>query len=174
MAKILFIIAKQGFRDKEYFIPKEILENAGYVAKTASNANAGEEAIGADNGKAKIDLNINDAKADNFNAIVFIGGPGALENLDNEQSYRIANETISQNKLLAAICVSPAILAKAGVLRNKKATVWSSVFNKSGIETLKNNGAEFVDKNVVQDNNIITANGPLAAKEFGEKIADMI
>lgn len=177
MAKVLFIVAKRGFRDKEYFIPKEILENAGHGAKTASNANAGEEAIGADNGKAKIDFNINDAKVGDFDAIVFIGGPGALENLDNKQSYQIANEAVAQNKLLAAICVSPAILAKAGVLKGKKATVWSSIVDiadGNAIETLKNNGAEFIDKSVVQDGNIITANGPQAAKEFGEKIVDMI
>lgn len=167
MAKILFIFAKYGFRDKEYFIPKEILENAGHKIKTAGNCEAGETAIGADNGKVKIDLNIDDAKVGDFNAIVFIGGPGALENLNNEQSYRIANEAVSQKKLLAAICVSPAILAKAGVLKGKKATVWSSFSDKSGIETLKNNGAEFIDEPVVQDGNIITANGPQAAKEFG-------
>lgn len=174
MAKILFIVAKQDFRDKEYFIPKEILENKGHNIKTASNADIEKEAIGADGGKTKIDLNINEIKVDDFDAVIFIGGPGALENLDNNQSYQIANETIAQNKLLAAICVSPAILAKSGVLNVKKATVWNSLFDKNGIEALKNNGAEFVDKNVVQDGNIITSNGPQAAEEFGEKIADYL
>ncbi|MEK7593487.1 MAG: DJ-1/PfpI family protein [Patescibacteria group bacterium] len=174
MAKVLFIIAKQGFRDKEYFIPKKILENAKHKIKTASNCEAGEIAVGADNSKVKIDLNIKNVKVDDFRAIIFIGGPGALENLDNEQSYQIANKTVAQNKLLAAICVAPTILAKAGILKGKKAAVWSSLSDKSGIKTLKNNGAEFIDKNVVQDGNIITAHGPKAAQEFGEKIANYL
>ena len=92
MAKILFVIAKNGFRDVEYFTPKEILEKAGHSVKTASNGKTGEIANGADEGKVKIDIDISDADADDFDAVVFVGGPGALENLDNEESYRLARE----------------------------------------------------------------------------------
>ena len=174
MSNILFIVAKQGFRDEEYFIPKEILKNAGHKIKTASNAKSGENAVGADNGKIKIDANLNKVKSDDFDAVVFVGGPGALENLDNKTSYRLAQDFFNKNKLTAAICVAPTILAKAGVLKGKQTTVWNSPLDKSGIETLKNNGAEFIDENVVQDGNIITANGPQAAKEFGEKILNYL
>ena len=174
MSNILFIIAKQGFRDEEYFIPKEILQNIGHKIKTASNAKAGENAIGANNGKVKIDADLSEIKGDDFDAVVFVGGPGALENLDNKTSYRLAQDFFNKNKLTAAICVAPSILAKAGVLKGKQATVWNSTFDKNGIETLKNNGAEFIDENVVQDGNIITANGPKAAKEFGEKILNYL
>ena len=170
MAKVLFVIAKNGFRDVEYFTPKEILENAGHIIKTASNEKSGESAVGADGGETKIDLNINDAKADDFDAVVFVGGPGALENLDNEESYRLAREVSAKKKLLAAICIAPAILAKAGVLENRKATVWTSVSDKSAAEILRKNKAEFIDEDIVEDGNIITANGPKSAEEFGEKL----
>ncbi len=174
MAKILFIVAKNGFRDVEYFAPKAILENAGHIVKTASNGKAGELASGADGGETKIDLNINDAKADDFDAVVFVGGPGALENLDNEESYRLARETSAKGKLLAAICVAPVILAKAGVLENRKATVWNSVSDKSAIEIFKNSGVIFVNESVVEDDNIITADGPKSAEEFGKKISSFL
>ena len=137
MAKILFVIAKNGFRDVEYFTPKEILEKAGHSVKTASNGKTGEIANGADEGKVKIDIDISDADADDFDAVVFVGGPGALENLDNEESYRLAREVSAKKKLLAAICIAPAILAKAGVLKNRKATVWTSVSDKSAVEILR-------------------------------------
>lgn len=172
MAKVLFIIAKEGFRDREYFIPKLILEDAGFETMAASNAEKGEIAVGADNGKAEIDINIKDAKAGDFDAVVFVGGLGALENLDNEESYRLARETLAKGKILAAICIAPVILAKAGVLENRKATVWTSFSDKSAIEIFKNNKAEFIDKNVVEDDNIITADGPESAEEFAKAIID--
>ncbi len=170
MAKVLFVIAKKDFRDIEYFAPKTILESAGHSVKTASNGKAGEIAVGADGGEAKIDIDIADVNAENFDAVVFVGGPGALENLDNEQSYRLAREISAERKLLAAICVAPVILAKAGVLKNRKATAWTSVSDKSAVEILKSNKAEFVDEDVVGDGNIITANGPKSAEKFGEKL----
>ena len=166
--KAVIIVAFRGFRDEEYFVPKDILEKAGVEIKTASNQKG--PAIGADGGEVEVDLLVSEINSANFDAIVFIGGPGCLLSLDNENSYKVVKETISQNKILAAICISPAILAKAGVLQGKKATVWSSVMDKSAVKTLKENGVIYEDKPVVVDEKIITASGPDAAKEFGEEI----
>lgn len=166
--KALFVIAFKDFRDMEYFIPKEILTKAGIQVKTASNKKG--VAIGADGGEVQIDLSISEAKAKDFEAIIFVGGPGCLENLDNEDSYRLIKETIDNERILAAICISPVILAKAGVLKNKKATVWSSPLDKNPIKILQENGAIFQDQPVVVDGRIITANGPGAAKDFAQII----
>jgi len=70
--------------------------------------------------------------------------------------------------------ISPVILAKAGALKGKKATVWSSPLDRSPIKILEAQGAEFVDEKVVWDGNIITGNGPDAAREFGKTIADAL
>ncbi len=172
MLKVVIIIAHRNFRDEEYFIPKEILERAGAEVKTASNQMG--RALGADGGEVKIDLLISKINIADFDVVVFIGGPGCLENLDNENSYKVAEETVSQNKVLASICISPIILAKAGVLAGKKATVWSSPMDKSPIKILGENGAIYQDELVVVDGKIITGNGPGAAKEFGEKIVEVL
>ena len=170
--KIAMIIAFKDFRDEEYFIPKEILEKAGVEIKTASNKMG--RAIGADGGDTEVDLLIEDLNPADFDGIVFIGGSGCLKNLDNENSYKVAQETISQNRVLASICISPVILAKAGVLEGKKATVWSSVLDKSSVKILKENGAIYQDEMVVVDGKIITGNGPAAAKEFGQTILKVL
>ena len=81
---------------------------------------------------------------------------------------------MEKQKILAAICIAPAILAKAGVLEGKNATVWSSVLDKGPIKILEENGANYVEKDVVVDGNIITANGPQAASEFGRKIVEIL
>jgi len=168
--RAVMVVAFSDFRDQEYFVPKEILENGGIEVKTASNKKG--IALGADGGEAKIDLLIEEVDPKNFDAVIFVGGPGCLRYLDNENSYEIAKETVLEGKILGAICISPVILAKGGVLKGKKATVWTSPLDKSPIKILKKNGAEFVDEKVVQDGKIITANGPDAAKDFGEKILE--
>ncbi len=161
-------VAFSDFREEEYFAPKEILVKAGVKITTVSNKIG--LAFGVSGGDAEVDLLLENLNPADFDAVVFIGGPGCLKNLDNENSYRIIKETVSQNKILAAICVSPVILAKAGVLRGKKAAAWSSVLDKSAIKILKENGAFYEAKPVVSDGKIITANGPAAAEEFGREI----
>jgi len=170
--KIAMIIAFRDFRDAEYFIPKEILEKAGAEVKTVSDKLG--IAIGADGGDTQVDLLISNLNPKDFDAIIFIGGPGSLEHLDNETSYKVARETIGQDKVLGSICISPVILAKAGVLSGKRATVWSSSLDRGPVKILEEKGATYVDENVVVDGKLITANGPAAAKEFGQKILEVL
>ena len=170
--KIVMVIAYRDFRDEEYFAPKEILERAGVKVKTASTKIG--RALGADGGEVEVDSLISEINMADFDGIVFIGGPGCLENLDNENSYRVVKETVSQNKVLASICISPVILAKALVLKGKKATVWSSPMDRGPVKILEENGAIYRDESVVVDGKIITGNGPGAAKEFGEKIVEVL
>ncbi len=170
--KIAIIIAFRDFRDEEYFTPREILEKTGAEIKTVSNKIG--TAIGADGGEVEIDFLVSEINPAEFAGLIFIGGPGCLKNLDNENSYKLAKETISQDKVLGAICIAPAILAKAGVLSGKKATVWTSPMNKSAVKILEDNNAVFEDKLVVADGKIITGSGPEAAEEFGRKIVEAL
>ena len=169
---IAMVIAFKDFRDEEYFKPRQIFEAAGADVKTASNEKG--KAMGADGGEVEVDLLVKDLNPADFDAVVFIGGPGALQYLDNEDSYRLAQETISQGKLLTAICIAPAILAKAGVLEGKKATVWTSSMDKSAVKILEDNGAIYQDELVVADGKIITAVGPTAAEAFGMKVVEVL
>lgn len=172
--KILFIIAGKNFRDIEYFKPRQILEDSGAEVKVASNIRTGEIARGADGGEVKIDFNINEVNLSDFDLIIFIGGPGALEYLDNKESHEIALKAVELKKKLAAICIAPVILAKAGILRNKKAVVWHNEMNKEAIKILEENGANFVNEPVVEDGDIITAVGPNAAEDFGKKLKSVL
>lgn len=169
--KSLFVLAFKDFKDEEYFEPKELLEKAGFKIFNASNEKG--TAQGVEGGEVNIDFVINNVKVSDFDVIIFIGGPGAGQNIDNKDFQHLAIEAIKENKILAAICIAPAILAKAGVLKNKKATVWSSSFDKSAISILQESGAEYVNKPVVMDGKIITANGPQAAVEFANKIIEV-
>jgi len=170
--KIAMIVAFKDFRDEEYFVPKEILEAAGAEIRNVSTQIG--RALGADGGEIEVDLLLESLSPTDFDGIIFIGGPGCLKYLDNENSYRVAKETVSEGKVIAAICISPVILAKAGVLAGKNATVWSSIMDKSPITILEENGAIYQEGPVVVDGRIVTANGPAAAEEFGAAIINLL
>lgn len=168
MKKVAMVIAFKNFKDEDYFTPRHVLEEAGSEIKVVSDELG--MASGVDGGEVEVEIKLSDLNVSDFDAVVFIGGPGALEHLNNQDSYRVAKDIVAQDKVLAAICISPTILAKAGVLQDKKATVWTSPLDKNPKKVLEENGAEYQDKDVVVDDRIITANGPEAAKEFGEAI----
>lgn len=170
--KVAIIIAFRDFRDEEYFIPKEILESAGVKTTTASTSLG--KAIGVQGNEAEVTVLLDNLNPADFDAILFIGGSGAYKLIDNEHCHQIAKEAVSNNKVLAAICVAPAILAKAGVLFGKKATVWSSPLDKSAVNILKENGAVYSGDDVVVDEKIITASGPQVAKEFANTLLEML
>lgn len=164
--KALFIIAPKDFQDHEYSAPKEILEEAGVGVITASQKTG--SITGAFGSTAWATLNLSQIKVADYDAIVFIGGGGAVVYQQDSQAHKIAQEAVKQNKILAAICISPTTLAYAGVLKGKKATVWNA--DNQQYKILEKNGAFFANKPVVVDGKIITANGPPAAEEFGQKI----
>jgi len=161
--KIVMIIANKNFRDEEYFEPKKVLSSAGIKIVTASSSL--NESIGMLGGKAKPDILLSDIKVDDYDAIIFVGGIGSSEYWDNKIAHNIIIEALNKNKIVAAICIAPVTLANAGILKNKKATVFSSEKDK-----IIKSGAKYLGDGVVQDGLIITASGPNYASEFGEKI----
>lgn len=169
MSKVLFIIAHEGFQPVEYNDPKNILQENGVEVFTASNlSGVAKAAYGGED--VAVDLLIKDVDVADYDGIFFIGGPGALENLDNDESYKVAKQTSDSGKLWGAICIAPRILAHAGVLKDKKVTGWDDD-NELG-EILTEAGAEYIHEPVVTDGKLITATGPKAAAEWGRKILE--
>jgi len=169
MKKVAIIIASENFRDEEYFVTKEVLEKKGINVKTVCDKT---KAVGKFGGEAEADILINDLNVDNFDAIIFAGGQGAIKLLDNDLSYNILKKAMIMKKIVAAICIAPTILAKAGILAGKRATVWSTDMDKSAIKILQLNDAIYERKSIVKDGNIITGENAEFAQEFGEAIVE--
>ena len=172
MRKVLMIIAQKGFRDEELFHTREELEKNDISIEIASETT--DAAKGIKGGVVKPDLSIADIDVNNYDAIIFVGGIGASSYFDNKEIHKIIKNAMIKNKLLAAICIAPCILAKAGVLENKKATVFSIPLVRKYKNILRENGALFQKEKIVVDENIVTANGPSAAREFGRTISQML
>ena len=169
---ILMVIASKNFRDEEYFIPYEIFQNEGAKITTASSMKG--ESVGIEGGEARSTMLLKEVNPKDFDAIVFVGGDGAKEYFDNDEAHKLAQEFYSRRKVVAAICIAPVILARSGILKIKKATVWSSLANKSGLEELKSAGCNYADEGVVVDGKIITADGPAKSEEFAKAVVDVL
>ncbi len=170
--RVAMLIAFQDFRDEEYFIPKSVFEEAGCKVKTVSVKKG--RAIGSYGGVVDVDIALDDLVVSQFAAVVFVGGQGMAKNINNEKHQKIAKEAAAQGKIIGAICIAPAILARSGILKGKKAAVWASQMDKSAVKILQEEGVDYQPDDVVIDGNFITANGPLAARKFAQAIVDLL
>jgi protease I len=165
--KIVMIIAERMFHDLEYKEPKEIFELEGAIITIASTTLSEAVGMGMYGLKVKPDILIEDIKANNFDAVVIVGGPGALQYLSDRQVHKIAKQALDQGKMLAAIGFAPEILANAGILKGKKATAYRSY-------SIKSKGAIVTEMNIERDGNIITARSQGDAIKFGEEIVSAL
>ncbi|MCX6694866.1 MAG: DJ-1/PfpI family protein [Candidatus Altiarchaeota archaeon] len=161
--KVLMVVAPRNFRDEELFTPKKILEDAGVKVSVASRGV--NEATGAVGARVNVDVDVSQANAADYDAVVFIGGAGAAVYFNDPVVLKLAGESFSAGKLTAAICIAPSILANAGILQGRKATSFPS---EKG--NLVSKGATYVSQPVVEDGLIVTAVGPQAAGGFGRKL----
>ena len=172
MKQVLFIIAPEEFRDEELFEPKQILEDAGLLCNIVSTIDGVcKGKLGA---QATTTVSLHTLDVAEYGAIVLVGGPGSVTLGDNFLITDILKEAHACHKLIAAICIAPTILAKMGLLKDKRATV-----HETGLEVFEEHGVSYLNESVVidtseKDHVFITANGPLAAIQFGEKILEVL
>lgn len=167
MKEALVVIAQRGFQDRELAGTREALVAAGFsvvLASTHAGACAGK--FGS---TEQADIALADVDVTEYDRIAFIGGPGAAALADDADARRIAVQAVKAGIVLAAICIAPTILAKAGVLAGKRATVWDSGGEQNAL--LQTHGAHVTGERVTVDGRIITGNGPDAAQEFGTTFA---
>ncbi|MDY6862332.1 MAG: DJ-1/PfpI family protein [Thermodesulfobacteriota bacterium] len=161
--KAVLIIANSNFRDEELFETKDVIEDSGVTVTVASDSL--KTAEGMLGGETKPDITIETVEVEDYDIVVFVGGRGATIYLDDLLAHRIAKKAVSGNKVLGAICIAPLILANAGVIKEKRVTSWPGVCEK-----IIEKGANCTGNSVEIDGNIVTANGPKAAKAFGEAL----
>lgn len=169
MKHALFIIAPENFRDEELFVPLEILEKNG-IATTIASTEAGV-CRGKLGGEAEAVIGLNQINAEDFDALIFVGGTGAQIFWRNPAALLIAQKAVAHDKVLAAICAAPTILALAEVLQGKKATVF---LDENYEKILTDHGALLSKNEIEVDGKIITANGPAAATEFANMILEKL
>ena len=171
MKKIAMIIAPEGYQDTEFGVPyKYFTERKASVDVFSTRKGT---ACGKMGGTFNVEHSLGELNVGDYDAIVFVGGPGTPIVRKEGNSLRVAKDAAGSGKVLGAICWSPTILAMAGVLDGKKATVWNGEdpeLRMSTSDYLEEKGAIYLGKDVAVDGKIVTANGPAAAQKYAEEL----
>lgn len=168
--KLVCAIAPDKFRDEEVLIPLRLFADAGIETVIAStHAGTCEGMLGA---QVEASMAFTSINPDDYDGIVIAGGIGSQDHLwGNSDLIGLVRAFASSEKVVAAICLAPVVLARAGVLSGKKATVFHS---PGAIREMKHGGATEVDDNVVTDGRIVTANGPSASETFAKAVIELL
>ena len=171
ITKILFFIAPKNFRDEELFDTRKVIEKNKECVKIEIASITKGRAVGMLDGRTGIDLGIDKIKIEDYKAIIFVGGKGVFEYRleDNKEVLDLAKKAYEKGLLVCAICAAPRILANAGLLNGRKATVFN---DNISIKVLEKGKAIYTGNDVEIDGRIITADGPRAANKFGQKIVE--
>jgi len=156
----------EGFEEIEFSTIVDILRRAG-IAVTVAGLKEGV-IEGAHGIRLTPDTLIDKVDADDFDVIVLPGGyPGYVNLGTSEKVLKLVTEMHERNKYVTAICAAPSVLAKAGVIQGKRATIFPGME-----DTLA--GAQHSQERVVVDGRIITSQGPGTAMEFAIKLVEVL
>ncbi len=162
MSKIAVIITDM-FEDSEYTEPATAFRKAAHKL-THIGLKAGNIVKGKKQGTpVKIDKGVKEVSVDDFDALLIPGGYSPDKLRVDEGAVGFAKEFVESGKPVFAICHAPQLLITADVIRGRKITGWKSI-----VQDIKNAGAEFIDRKVVEDGNLISSRGPSDLSAFIE------
>jgi len=165
------ILATDGFEQSELLEPKRALEAAGAKPEIVS-PKAGE--IQGMNHQEKgqkvtVDRALSEARANDYEALVLPGGVANPDKLRTiPEAVGFVRSFFEENKPVAAICHGPWTIVEADQARGHEMTSWPSLKTD-----LRNAGANWVDRQVVVDRNLVTSRKPDDLPAFTEKMIEL-
>ena len=167
-ARVL-MLAADGFETVELFEPRKALEAAGVTVTLASIKRDPIQGMKQDINQAETatpDLTLDEVEIDDYDALVLPGGVANPDKLRVEaKAVQIVQDFMDEDKIVAAICHAPWLLAEADVIDGRRLTGFESIRTD-----LENAGGEVVDEEVVVDDNLITSRKPDDIPAFNKAI----
>lgn len=164
-SKTALVFLADGIEEIETVVPIDLLRRAEVKVTTVACGKElkvkGRSAI-----SLYADALLNDLDFQLFDCLVLPGGPAYKGLCQNENVLKWVKEHDRKKKLLGAICAAPVILKYAGVLDKKKYTAHFSV--KDCLPQI------IEDKEVIQDDNVITSQGAGTAHEFASALIETL
>ncbi len=172
--KKVLVPLMNGFEETEYIAVRDVMIREGIDVDSVSLT--GEKlitanhntVIGADLVYGKQNIVLND-----YDAIFIPGGLIGVNNLDKKIDFdNMLNDFVMNNKVVAAICAAPTLLASRGFLKGKEAVVFPS---KELIAVLTKNEAKYIEDDAFKvDQNIITGKDFKSSIDFGYEASKLI
>jgi protease I len=164
--RVLIAIAPEKFRDEELAVPVAAFKAAGIAFDIVSTRRG--TCTGMLGAKVPVTLSFEEVDPKPYDGLVIIGGSGSQVHLWEDDLLQVLVKYFQESgKVVAAICLAPVVLARAGILKGKKATHFDS---PTAFREMKGGGAVLVNQPVVIDTRIITANGPSASQAFADAV----
>lgn len=168
--KKVAILTENGFEEVELTSPMNALEQAGVEVHVISPQADKVKAWNEDNWgiEVPVDKALDSANPEEYDMLLLPGGvmnPDTLRT--NQKAVAFAQHFLEQGKPLAAICHGPQTLIETGMLDGRTMTSYPSLQTD-----LKNAGVNWVDKEVVVDNGLVTSRNPDDLEAFNKKILE--
>jgi protease I len=166
------ILTENGFEEVELTSPKQALQETGAEVHIISPQKDKVKAWDHDHWSIEVpvDVTINEADVEDYDALVL---PGGVINPDklrlNEKAVEFVKNFLQSGKPVAAICHGPQILIETGLLEGRTMTSYYSIKTD-----LVNAGADWVDREVVVDNGLVTSRTPKDLEAFNKKMIEEI
>jgi len=168
--KRVAILATDGVEQVELTEPRKALDEAGAKTTLVSPKSGKIKGWQHDHWgeELKVDVALESANADTFDALLL---PGGVMNPDqlrmNKQAVQFVRSFFDSGKPVAAICHAPWMLVEADVVSGRSVTSWPSLQTD-----LRNAGAEWVDREVVTDQGLVTSRKPDDIPAFNRKMIE--
>jgi protease I len=160
---VLMVIAPQNFRDEEFKEPHDLFTTSGIEVTIASTDTA--QAKGMLGMVVTPDILLDEVVPDDYDALVIVGGTGCQALWDDTTLHSIVQQFAKEKKTIAAICIAPVVLGRAGILKDMNVTAYPSVKDE-----IVQCGGVYTGKDVEVSGNVITCSGPKAAADFAREI----
>jgi protease I len=167
MSKVLIVIPHDRFQDEEFQLITRHLAGAGHQTSIGSSHHT--EAQGLFGLLVKPDINVGFVEPRDFDAIVFIGGRGIDEYINNATMMNLVKGFFSERKVIGALGRAVEIMAYAGVLSGRKATCDISTISK-----VQAAGGYYSGGLVQRDDNLISGTGVEASADFAVALAEAL
>ncbi len=164
--RVLFIIGFTIFKDEELIQPKDVFEQNGFTVDIVSYKPGPVK--GLKKAEINIEMTVEDVNVDDYDAIILLGDVDE-ELFENKRLTEIVKEAYKKGLVIGASYRTPVVLATAGILDGKRATVW--IEDK---DTIEENGGYYTGSSMEIDGKIITTDGPHSAKMFAQTIINEI
>lgn len=168
--KRVAILATDGVEQVELTEPRQALLDAGGHPVVVSPKNGSIKGWQHDHwgDEIKVDLPLDQAKADDFDALMLPGGVMNPDHLrQNKQAVQFVRAFFDTGKPIAAICHGPWMLVEADAVRGRTLTSWPSLQTD-----IRNAGGDWVDREVVTDMGIVTSRKPDDIPAFNRKMIE--
>jgi protease I len=162
--KRVAVLAEDYYENLELWYPVLRLREAG-AHVTIVGPKAGEAYKSKEGFPATADLSMEEARAGEFDAVIVPGGFAPDRMRRHQAMLRLVRETFQAGKVVASICHAAWVPISAGIVKGKTMTCVSAVK-----DDVINAGANYVDKEVVVDGNLISSRTPPDLPAFCREI----